>query len=374
MAEGSGGKLARMNQEVEGDFKLVALTTQLNDLATKISKVENQCKSQRGHIPPYEQERSRSNENKRIEDTLLIILQKLHEQDRMLAVMKESVEVLNQMSGSHSRSIKLIENLLDRTLPHLYPSNKDIVHTNLTEQPQKKAKGITINEEGSNLPKRKRDDLQPGDKGKRRKHIVRKGTNVEPAFSEPEDEKPLMNRRNEFRARAQPTSIGTPSAATPLTTESVPTPAPPPVAPALPIAPPSPRLLIRLKGDGLRTILEEKLLSVEGLEGKHTEVLDTLRYHELEQFARPRDPYIPSWVWKFYVAYGELVPKNKKKASEFRPVKSVMPMIQTSSTETSTTNPSGFGIVILSEVTPGTDAYTQPTTPATETLTERETA
>uniref|UniRef100_M1DCV9 Putative plant transposon protein domain-containing protein n=1 Tax=Solanum tuberosum TaxID=4113 RepID=M1DCV9_SOLTU len=133
-----------------------------------------------------------------------------------------------------------------------------------------------------------------------------------------------MNRRNEFRARAQPTSTGTSSAATPPTTESVPNPALPLVAPALPVAPPHPRLLNRLKGDGLRTILEEKLLSVEGLEGKHVEVLDTLRYHELEQFTRPRGPYIPSWVQEFYLAYGEFVPRNKKKASEFRPVKLVM--------------------------------------------------
>uniref|UniRef100_M1DLS4 Putative plant transposon protein domain-containing protein n=1 Tax=Solanum tuberosum TaxID=4113 RepID=M1DLS4_SOLTU len=39
---------------------------------------------------------------------------------------------------------------------------------------------------------------------------------------------------------------------------------------------------------------------------------------------RPRGPYILSWVREFYTAYGELVPKRKKKASEFRPVKSIM--------------------------------------------------
>uniref|UniRef100_M1DJZ3 Uncharacterized protein n=1 Tax=Solanum tuberosum TaxID=4113 RepID=M1DJZ3_SOLTU len=65
-------------------------------------------------------------------------------------------------------------------LPSLFSQSVDIVRTNLIEQPQKKAKGITINEGGSNPPKRKKDDLQPGDKGKRKKNIARKGINVEP--------------------------------------------------------------------------------------------------------------------------------------------------------------------------------------------------
>jgi len=122
-----------------------------------------------------------------------------------------------------------------------------------------------------------------------------------------------MNQRNELKARTQPTSTSTPSAANPPITESVPAPASPPVDPALPVAPPLPRFLNRLKDDGLRTILDEKLLSMECLEGKHAEVLDTLRYHELEQFTRPRGPYIPSCVREFYLDYEGLVPKNKKR-------------------------------------------------------------
>uniref|UniRef100_M1DYW6 Putative plant transposon protein domain-containing protein n=1 Tax=Solanum tuberosum TaxID=4113 RepID=M1DYW6_SOLTU len=152
----------------------------------------------------------------------------------------------------------------------------------------------------------------------------RKGSTVEPDFSEPDDEQPLIHRQNSLRDGHQSTPTRGPTAVTPPTTEPVPTSAPPPVAPALPVAPPPPRLLNRLKGDGLQIILEEKILFVEGLEGKHAEVLNMLRYHEFEQFTRPRGSYLPSWVWEFYLAYGELVPKNRRKASEFRLVKSVM--------------------------------------------------
>ncbi|KAG5615421.1 hypothetical protein H5410_015245 [Solanum commersonii] len=160
----------------------------------------------------------------------------------------------------------------------------DMVHTNLTEQPRKKEKGITINKGGLNLSKSREDDLQPGDKGKRKKHISRKGVAIMPDFDEPEDEQPLINRRDTRRQEPSRTRLH--------------------------IVPP-PRLLNRLKGDG-------------GLEGNHPQVFETLRYHEFEQFTWPRDLYLPSWVRGFYTTYGELVSKNKKKASEFRPVKSVM--------------------------------------------------
>uniref|UniRef100_M1DRP2 Putative plant transposon protein domain-containing protein n=1 Tax=Solanum tuberosum TaxID=4113 RepID=M1DRP2_SOLTU len=176
---------------------------------------------------------------------------------------------------------------------------ENMVRTNLTEPLQKKVKGISINEGGSNHPKMRVDDLQPGDKGKRKKHIAKKEAAIDPDFSEPEDEQPLINRRDALWARSQSTTTSTPSAATPPTTETVPAQAPS-VTPTLPIAPP-PRLLNRLK-----------------------DVLDTLRYHEFEQFTQPRCPYLPSRVREFYITYEELVPKNKKKASEFRPVKSVM--------------------------------------------------
>ncbi|KAG5631169.1 hypothetical protein H5410_002886 [Solanum commersonii] len=67
----------------------------------------------------------------------------------------------------------------------------------------------------------KKQDLPPGDKGKWKKHIAKKGTVVDPDFSKPEDEQPLINRRDVLRARSQSTIDSTPSAATPPTTDSV---------------------------------------------------------------------------------------------------------------------------------------------------------
>ncbi|KAG5586249.1 hypothetical protein H5410_046683 [Solanum commersonii] len=133
-----------------------------------------------------------------------------------------------------------------------------------------KAKGIIINEGGSHPTETKGKSLT----GRQR-----------------QEEKPYRKERN----RPQPTPTRVSSVAAPHAV-----PAQEPLAtPTLPIAP-QPRFLNRLKGKGVQTIIEEKLLSLEGLEGKHPDVRD------------------------FYTAYGELVPKNNKKDSEFRPVKSIM--------------------------------------------------
>ncbi|KAG5585683.1 hypothetical protein H5410_046117 [Solanum commersonii] len=174
-----------------------------------------------------------------------------------------------------------------------------MVRTNINMPPRKKVRGITINEGDQIFQKEEGKSLQ-----------------LEAPLSEPD----LQSRWDEIWAKSHLDSVRVHSAPTPA--DSVPALAPP-MAPMPPVVPP-PRLLNRLKGDGLRTILEEKLLSTEGLEGKYSDVRDTLHFHRFEQFTGPRGPYIPSWVWEFYTTYGDLVLKSKKKASEFRSVKSVM--------------------------------------------------
>uniref|UniRef100_M1DGU8 Uncharacterized protein n=1 Tax=Solanum tuberosum TaxID=4113 RepID=M1DGU8_SOLTU len=87
---------------------------------------------------------------------------------------------------------------------------------------RKKARGITINERGSGPPKKRRQELLLGDKGKRKKHIAKKvDADNRAELSKREDKHPLINRRNELRARTQSTSTRVPLAATPLEADLV---------------------------------------------------------------------------------------------------------------------------------------------------------
>ncbi|WMV29838.1 hypothetical protein MTR67_023223 [Solanum verrucosum] len=164
--------------------------------------------------------------------------------------------------------------------------------TNLGMPPRKRTRGIVIIKGGTNPPKMGLTKPLTGGKGKHKRpasevpeHSDRERVSAasHAALTEPEDDQPLESQWVKICGRCCPYSTRVPSTSTPA--DSVPAPASP-VAPVPPVVPP-PRLRNRLKVDGLRTILQQKLFSTEGLEGKYSSVRDTLHYHLFEQVTRP---------------------------------------------------------------------------------------
>uniref|UniRef100_M1DPD7 Putative plant transposon protein domain-containing protein n=1 Tax=Solanum tuberosum TaxID=4113 RepID=M1DPD7_SOLTU len=162
--------------------------------------------------------------------------------------------------------------------------------------PRKRARGITINEEAT-ASWVKATKLPPkGGKGKGKGPVELTPTE-ESSNSEGVHSTHLITFGSESQSEEAPVKA---------------------VVLAPPVQGPPPRSLNRLKAEGLRTIFEEKSLSIDGVVDRHPEVWNTLRFHKFEVFTNPRGPYILTWVRELCSAYGELVPKWKKKASMFK--------------------------------------------------------
>lgn len=57
-------KMAKMNQEVERDYMMVALMAQINELDKKMFKINSKCKKKDKYNPPHERKIHKENEVK----------------------------------------------------------------------------------------------------------------------------------------------------------------------------------------------------------------------------------------------------------------------------------------------------------------------
>lgn len=69
MTEGVGGKPIEADHEVEGDFTVASLVSQINCLTTKIFEVEDQCRRQGKYIPLHTK-KTRENDKIHVENML----------------------------------------------------------------------------------------------------------------------------------------------------------------------------------------------------------------------------------------------------------------------------------------------------------------
>uniref|UniRef100_M1D945 Uncharacterized protein n=1 Tax=Solanum tuberosum TaxID=4113 RepID=M1D945_SOLTU len=183
-------------------------------------------------------------------------------------------------------------------------------------RPRKKAKGIKINKDATASRAKATKLSTTGGKGKSKgKASVSpkassdsdgiyfayltssesEGENHENqgATSAPEEDESLAAQRAELRSKGMndPSRIRThQDTTTPLS-------APAQVVVLVPpVQGPPPKSMNRLKTERLRTIIEEKKLSTDGVIDRYPEIMSCLKSQKFQSFTRPRGPYIPIWI------------------------------------------------------------------------------
>ena len=87
---------------------------------------------------------------------------------------------------------------------------------------------------------------------------------------------------------------------------------------------PQPKSLNRAKYDGFRIILDEKLLSIDGVIDIYPKIMSTQKCHHFQVFTKSCGSYIPSQVRECYTSYKSLMKLGMKHVAIVKPINSVL--------------------------------------------------
>uniref|UniRef100_M1CXG8 Integrase core domain containing protein n=1 Tax=Solanum tuberosum TaxID=4113 RepID=M1CXG8_SOLTU len=141
--------MAKMSQEVEKDFLMTELMTQMDELKINMVKVEAYCKRKDKYVPPHNRRNNENKEIKHIEGMLSMILCKVTEQDKELEGFKKDIEGMKRIIWSHSKDVQLLEDLMSHAFPQLHPQRNSGGKATTTSKSKGKSKALELSDASS---------------------------------------------------------------------------------------------------------------------------------------------------------------------------------------------------------------------------------